>query len=397
MKVKSSVLAFSPHLRAIPEKNDDTRSLFKKGDEMRVVIVGGGVSGLATQIALNEAGISSRVYERSAIRERMGHGFILLSNGLESLREIGLQDSLTQFGQSIHEFRLKSNRGEFMGAAELKDAMGFRRNEFIQMLENRIPSPQIQMECDFSHFEFDPSGFARRACFSDGEKVEGDLFIAADGIHSKIRTVLFPQAQLSDGRVKELVGHVRGPGLVQAIGPTLTKFQDPKGGLAFGVLPASSDSLVWYMQFDSQKVKSLPQGSEEKKKFAQTLVGTWADPIPEVLESTDFSLAHFWNTKDLEVLPEFYSKNIALMGDSAHAFLPFTSQGVNSALQDSIILGIQLQHVKAGRIELKQALQNFSDLRKPAATEYLRLGRELAAHFLEPITPESSVQVPLCK
>jgi 2-polyprenyl-6-methoxyphenol hydroxylase-like FAD-dependent oxidoreductase len=364
---------------------------------MKVMIIGGGVAGLSAYVGLARAGIDSKIYERSPARDQMGHGFILLGNGIDSLNQMGFEKDLNRYGQPIESFILKTHQGEFIGEAELKNSMGFKRSQFIELLANRIPADALQMGHAFTEFIWNAEGDCIGAKFENGQVVQADLYIGADGVHSHVRSALFSNPKISDGRVKELVCHAADAEIAHELGHSLVKFQDPEGGLALGILPTGGDQLVWYLQFDSRKFDLQGTDARSKKEFVEKRVGNWTAPLPRLIQFTDFNTAHVWNTKEMEPLNRFYYKNIVLIGDAAHTFLPFTSQGVNSALQDIQVLALELRNVVEGRISLEEALESFNQSQRPIAVKFYKSGRELSSQFVKPIDLKSPLTVPLCK
>jgi 2-polyprenyl-6-methoxyphenol hydroxylase-like FAD-dependent oxidoreductase len=203
-------------------------------------------------------------------------------------------------------------------------------------------------------------------------------------VRSRSRAQLFPEYGLSRVRVKELVSLVHAPRLARALGPTFLKVQDPRAGLAAGVVPCGGDALVWYLQFDSERWDLEALSTPEKRAFAWALLEKWPAPFSELLGLTDFSTSHVWFATDLDLLPTFHKENVVLLGDAAHPLLPFTSQGVSSALLDALTLARGLARYQQGARTFDQALWCYSMQRRAAVAPYLESGRELARRFLEP-------------
>ena len=106
----------------------------------------------------------------------------------------------------------------------------------------------------------------------------------------------------------------------------------------------------------------------------------------------------------MDLLPRFYRQNAVLIGDSAHVFLSFTSQGVNSALQDVIILteclrSIHTQDQMGSHLgdQEKVALEKYSGQRRAEVERYIDSGRNLAKRFLEPQSFFGEIDIPLVK
>jgi 2-polyprenyl-6-methoxyphenol hydroxylase-like FAD-dependent oxidoreductase len=126
-------------------------------------------------------------------------------------------------------------------------------------------------------------------------------------------------------------------------------------------------------------------------------VGQWPQPLPELIELTDFSESHVWFTTDLDPLPSFHRGNVVLVGDAAHPLLPFTSQGVGSALQDALSLATHIGGQFDCPKKLEEGLRVFSDERLSCVTRFLQSGRELAERFLHPERFSGQELIPISK
>lgn len=357
----------------------------RSGGELgRVVILGGGIAGLAASLGLRQVGIESTLYERSPDAGREGLGFILQSGGLRALECLGLGSTIRSTGRDLERFILQTPEGRIALDQPVPESVGLKRGELLAHLRGAVPSDTMRTGMRFTHFRWDAEGRATHACFEGGEQVAADLFIASDGVRSRARAQLFPEYGLSRVRVKELVSIVHAPDLARALGSTFLKVQDTRAGLAAGVVPCGGDTLVWYVQFDSERWNLETHSTPEKRAFAWALLEGWPAPFPELLGLTDFSTSHVWFASDLELLPTFHRENVVLLGDAAHPLLPFTSQGVSSALQDALTLAQHLSWYQQGARTLDQALWCFSMRRRAAVAPYLESGRELAQRFLEP-------------
>ena len=363
-------------------------------EKKTALILGGGIAGMAAAIRLNQSGWNVKIFEKITARDRLGHGFILLENGLESLDKLGLGDAINSSGSEITEFKLYSSSGDPIYNTPMGRSKGFRRADFIRILEENLPPQSVQYGKRFTGFVSSPDGQASAAQFDDGSIIKADLFLASDGIQSAVRRNLFPASSLTEVRVKELVSHLKNPELAHWVGKKFIKYQRPSGGLALGIVPAGDDQIIWYIQFDAQEFPLNEPTSLAKKAFVEKHFKGWPDPISRLIQFTDFEMSHTWMTTDLDPLPALHSQNIALIGDAGHAFLPFTSQGVNAALSDALVLGELLDHH-----EIQEALPLYTKLRLPEIAKTVEGGRTLRERFLKPelFKDDKNSIVPLVK
>src|SRR5262249_20679227 len=157
-------------------------------------------------------------------------------------------------------------------------------------------------------------------------------------------------------------------------------------GIALGVLPVDAENVVWYVQFDARRFPPPGENGsaspEVRQAFVEKLVGDWADPVGDLLDTTDFSRVHLWRPVDSDLIPRFHHRNLVLVGDAAHPLLPFTSQGVSSAIADAVALANALQ--AAAGADLGEALAVYSAQRREQCSPFVAKGRELTRRFLAP-------------
>ena len=224
----------------------------------------------------------------------------------------------------------------------------------------------------------------RAVRLQDGSVIEGDVFFACDGARSRTREILFPEAKLSDVAVQEIVSVADAPALARSLGTTFRKFHDEEGGLAVGMLAESATRVVWFMQFDAARWTNVASNPESMQRFMFERIRGWAPEVLEAFHHTDFSMSHLWPTRDLPPMAALAHRNLALVGDAAHACLPFTSQGANGALVDAALLAKLLAESQSAQ-DINAAFTRYSAIRRPHHQRMFDEGRRLRAQFLAPI------------
>jgi len=345
-----------------------------------IVIIGGGVAGLAFAIYYKKLGHRVDIYERQSLSGREGLGFIMLENGVKALTTLGLYQQSTQAGYPLTHCQIRDKHNKTLLNEEISGSFGTTRKAFIDILLAQIPTEWLHFGYQFSHFEWHKSGHAKYAVFDNGEKITADLFLGCDGANSQVREQVFPNAPVSDIKVQELVSIIDDPTLVQALKHRFIKYKNTSGGLAVGLVPANKHKVVWFIQYDVQKYHINANTAQSKREFAYKTLTDWPQYIQRLLAHTDFSHSHIWKTRYLYPLSRFHYNNIVLLGDAAHALLPFTSQGVNSAMEDAIKLAKQLNNNLAEHLPM--VLQQYSAVRKYRVDQYLLQGIKLQKEFL---------------
>jgi 2-polyprenyl-6-methoxyphenol hydroxylase-like FAD-dependent oxidoreductase len=118
----------------------------------------------------------------------------------------------------------------------------------------------------------------------------------------------------------------------------------------------------------------------------------WSALVSLVLKKTNFENAHYWRVNELDILENYYYKNTVFVGDTAHSLLPFTSQGVNAAIQDAqVLVESLLKHSE----DYEQAFQEYTSIRKPEIAIHFANGRLLRDNFLQSLEKQKTNVIPI--
>jgi 2-polyprenyl-6-methoxyphenol hydroxylase-like FAD-dependent oxidoreductase len=350
--------------------------------------VGAGPCGLALARRLWLENAPVRVFEREAAQGCRGFGFLLLPNGCSALRRLGLRPG-EGLGHRLEAVQILSRSGQLLSEHPLEEAVAVTRSELVAALLEDAPGPLVSYGHTFERFEWE-QGIATAALFANGCRHEADVFVAADGVRSQCRQDLEASARLRSGRVKEIVACVRLPSLDRQLGRCFRKFLHPSDGLAVGLVPLGDGRVIWFVQFDSHRYPAPRRG--EAGSFLDRHLAEFPASIREMVMASDLSRAHLWHTVD-EDIPGCWSRgNVVLAGDAAHPLLPFTSQGVNMALEDAVVLGGLLLGNSSGPA-VPAMLEEYERLRRPDVLRCVEAGRGMARNFVAPSA--ARFQIPL--
>ena len=349
---------------------------------MDIAIFGAGIAGLVTAITMRVHGHRCRIYERLRKSHDAGMGFILVPEGIEYLQNLGVSLTGKFSGARLESYCARSSTGALLHEEPMPaGARGIRRKDLMAALADALSAAGTDItDAELINLDFDKRGHVTRACLAGAPDVIADLYVGAEGIHSRCRQALFPHWPISEFRVPEFVGLVRSPETVRWAANHLNKFHAEEGGIAVGVLPVDAQNVVWYLQFDEQRFPAPPENAQACRAFVRDLIGGWAKPIPDLLAKTDFTRVHLWRPIDTDLIPCFAQCNLALVGDAAHPLLPFTSQGVSSAIADAVALATWISNAS----NLNAALTAYSANRRRECAPFVARGRELSQNFLQP-------------
>lgn len=353
---------------------------------MDIAIFGAGIAGLMTGITLRFQGHGCRIYERMHRGQEAGMGFILMPEGIDCLRSFGVKLTGEYSGAPLYRYYCRNSAGQVLYEQPLPaGARSIRRRDLLGALLRALPAEGAPLfDAELAALEFDGAGNVSSARLNTDETITADLYVSAEGIHSRARQAMFPGWPSTQAQVLEIVGLVRCPSTVRWAGHNFNKFHAESGGIALGTLAVDSEHVIWYLQFDANRYLPPPENgkatAQGRREFVQRLVGDWADPVAHLVSITDFSRTHFWRPLDTDVVPRFHQGNLVLVGDAAHPLSPFTSQGVSSAIADAVVLAESLK----AQSTIEAALTRYSAARREQCAPYVAKGRELTRHFLSP-------------
>ncbi len=346
---------------------------------MKVVIIGGGIAGMTMAAYLQRRKVEVVICEKMADQGDKGHAFLMHSDALSILGELTTETGAFLPGKAVNHFSQRRPGGEEVRKEALHSWHCMRRCELTGFLHTVLKPGTIVPGRTFSHF-VRVRGKVAAAAFSNGDLEYGDLFIGADGAHSKVREAIFGPVDLSPVAVKEIVGSSCNRKLAQRYAHTFVKIQEATRGLAFGMIPTNDQEAVWFMQYDPRIADAVSGEPEAIRAFCLEMLRDFPPVVKEMLTTADLSKTYIWNTKDFDLLPSFHKDNVVLLGDAAHLTLPFTSAGTTNAIIGAKTLAACLERED----DPEAAFGEYYRVRSTVVGEHIRLGRRLREDFLFP-------------
>ena len=365
---------------------------------MRVRILGAGVAGLAGAVALRRRGLDDVVVlERDSaagLQPRQGHGMILMPNAVAALRALGA-DGFLGSDNVLRRAIMQDERGRVLRSEPMDGVHCVTRNGLVDALRAQLPHVAVEHGRCCTRVLLDvpraphPRAVERRVRslgFVAGPPLSAadvDLFVGAEGARSALCAALNPGLVRTRSRVFEVVMSARRPELAADLGATFLKTAFADRGLAFGLLSPSADHVIGFMQFDTQR-HGIPLRAEGAGllDFAAALLDSPPEPIASFLRAADPATAHLWRPVDGEVAATACASNAVVIGDAAHPLLPFSSQGVGSALEDAVALADAIERASGRRDLLPRALTGFCEERRRDVGRFVDGGRLILSHFV---------------
>lgn len=341
-----------------------------------VVIVGGGIGGLFTANALIAHGLSVSVYEQAPSLGEVGAGVFLTPNSVRQLQRVGLGPSVEKRGARVgagsQYFR---QDGTPIAPVQVTDSSGWNatfgmhRADLVEMLAAALPSQIVHTGHRCTGFE--QVGNEARVSFSHGAVVEGDLVVAADGIHSELRPNVFPPSRpVFSGSVayRGVVPHALVPHW--PTGSWLMWLGKAKHFLTFPVRAGELINYVGFVPADEEMKESWSAPGDPDVLRAQ--FAGWDPRIGSLLRQVQETFR--WALYDREPLPTWTRGRLTLLGDAAHPMLPHLGQGANQSIEDGMALATILARAdpKTG----PAALLLYESLRRERVAQVQRGARE---------------------
>ena len=367
---------------------------------LQVAIIGGGLGGLAAALFLRKEGVEATVYEQVSELREVGAGIVVSPNMARPIERLGLLGKLEAFAvrlEAAWEFRrwedgrvLSVQRMEACRELYGADCYVAHRADLMGLFRDALPPEVLRLKQRCVGVEQDGRTveltFESRA--GQRFRVTADAVIAADGIHSTLRASASADA-LQEPRFSGLcafrclVPASAAPSM--ALRPVQTLWLGP--GHHFVHYPVSGGRLVNVVAMAPARDWRTESWSAEGSvaDLLREFEGWDARVTQLIAAATDTKR---WALYDREPLGRWVNGRLALLGDAAHAMLPFFGQGAAQAVEDAEVLGACLAGV--GPDAVPEALKRYESIRLPRASkvQLMSRGREVQNHLPDGVEQE---------
>jgi FAD-dependent urate hydroxylase len=334
-------------------------------DRRRVLVVGGGIAGLALAPLLARIGVAVELVEREPAWRHAGTGIYLPGNAARSLRALGLEARVASRAVEIARQRFCDRRGRLLcevDVGELWAAVGpclaLHRAELHALL--REAADQVPIRLGLAVERLTQREGVVAVQFSDRTSGEYDLVVGADGVHSAVRRLTFAPAA-----APRPVGQV-GWRFLAPRPPEVTTWSVMLGrGTALLTLPFDRDRVYCYCDVVSARDHDTPE--RDSAEQLRELFSEFAEPAATLLAGLDAVADIHVSTIEEVALDRWARERVVLIGDAAHATSPNMAQGAAMALEDALVLADCLQRIPA----IPGAIAAFEARRQPR-TEWVR-------------------------
>jgi 2-polyprenyl-6-methoxyphenol hydroxylase-like FAD-dependent oxidoreductase len=364
---------------------------------MRVAIAGGGIGGMTLALSLLDAGIEDvNVYESAPTLKELGVGINVLPHAVRELTELGLLDELSGIGLPTAELVYCSKHGQVIWREPRGLAAGYHwpqlcihRGELLGLLYravlDRLGRQRVHTGHHLARFGQKAGGpvwgeFVDHANTPVG-RVEADLLVGCDGIHSVVRQQLYPDQgppkwngitmwrgltagpPLPSGRTMILAGYLRRLAVVY---PISRRYE------------LEGRALVnWVVQFGSADDASMPRQDWNHTARVEDVLPPFASfvfdflDVPALIRGTD--VIYQYPMVDRDPLPTWDFGRVTLLGDAAHPMYPVGSNGASQAIIDARVLAREL----ALQPSVEAGVAAYDAQRRPATARVVEANRHV--------------------
>lgn len=345
---------------------------------LRVAVIGGGIGGLATARAMLMHGMDVTVFEQAPRLSEFGGGLGLAPNALTALRALDLEarvlaDGFEASGQVIRSWRSGRAimRTSFAGLRAVFGATSctIHRGDMQALLAESLPESRLRVSARCTDVISGPRAAVVR--FADGSEFEADVVVGADGIHSAVRTSLFgPEQPHFTGLMcwRGLVDPARLPPGSESKEQTM--WWGPHGHVVHYYV-RRGELLNWVAHVDTDSWTEESWSTLGDMSEVLSTYKHWNGQLRRMFEATE--RCYKWALYDRNPLPAWSRGRATLVGDSAHAMLPYLGQGAGQSIEDACVLAAVLARSPE---EPEAALKRYEALRLPRTSRSQLTARE---------------------
>jgi 2-polyprenyl-6-methoxyphenol hydroxylase-like FAD-dependent oxidoreductase len=308
----------------------------------KILIIGGGIGGLTSAIALGRQGHEIEVIEKDPDWAVYGVGIIQQGNVVRAMKELGLIDDYLDAAFGFNQVDVYLPTGAHIASVPMPRlvpnypaAVGIGRRALHKVLGDRAIEAGAKVRLGVTATAFDDDGEGVTVAFSDGGSGRYDLVIGADGVYSQTRRMIFPDAP--------------GP---EFTGQSVWRYNFPRpadvislhayeGSTGVGLVPLS-DTLM-YMFVTTPEPGNPRYPHESLAAAMRSKLAGLAPAIAALGEGiTDNDAVVYKPLEWLMLEGDWHKGRIVLLGDAVHATTPHLGQGAGMAIEDSLVLADEL-------------------------------------------------------
>ena len=354
---------------------------------MRILIIGGGIAGMATAIAFKQAGFDPLVLEQAPELTEIGSGIGIQANAMRVLAKLGAADDVRDRAVGIDDDewrRMDSGRTIFSetytARAERYDGvyiLCLHRADLLESLSKHVPPEHIRLSARVVALEERPDGVT--AILENGAPVSGDIVVGADGLRSTVRALLFGEREARFTGFAAWRGTIPAADMPPGFEHSFVMWLGP--GRHAMTFPIRADLHAFHGFVPTTEILREEWGpSGDLADLRRSFDGATGDVL-ELIDRITSALITPIHFRD--PLPVWGTDRVVLVGDAAHPTPPSAAQGAGQALEDAVTLAACLRRAD-GQDGVPEALEEFAARRQARTAAMLTAARINFGMFNEP-------------
>lgn len=309
----------------------------------RILIVGAGIGGQSAAIGLKKAGFEVDIIELHKEFNVYGVGIIQQANALRALDAIGVADEAMRRGSPYGKVKLCLPHGVQIGEAgtppigRFPSHNGISRKILHDVLFEEAQKIGLKYRMGISVETIDNHPNIVNVTFTDGTSGSYDIVIAADGVNSKVRKLIFGEFKLNYVGLSVWRYAFKRPANLD----TGYIFFNKKHKI--GVIPMTEDLCYIFLNSAEGDDPLIPEDQLVEK--LKTYMSAYPVPIVQELipQVTDAKLVNYRALETLKMPAPWYKNRVVILGDAAHTTIPQLGSGAALAIEDAVVLIEELQ------------------------------------------------------
>ncbi len=219
-----------------------------------ITIVGGGIAGLTTAIALNKAGFFTTIFEAAPEVKAVGAGLALAANAMKAFQKIGIAEDVIAEGRILPAFLLLDQQGKQLAKTNSEalskkygvDNFTIHRADLHRVLLSKLDPSTVHSNKRI--VDIITQGEKTILTFQDGSTHETEVLVAADGIHSPIRKKLLPDSK------ERYAGYTCWRAIIDNTKLQITESSETWGSNGrFGIVPLAHNKIYWFACINAKR------------------------------------------------------------------------------------------------------------------------------------------------
>jgi 2-polyprenyl-6-methoxyphenol hydroxylase-like FAD-dependent oxidoreductase len=326
--------------------------------ETRIAIVGAGIGGLTAAVALRRKGFQVCVAEQAPEFKPIGAGITMQINAMQAFQRIGVAEAVANAGNSLGRLVLRFATGKHIFTSDMErfrqefgaPFIGLHRARLHEVLLAASPADTVKMGCRVESISEGDNKLTLTS--TDGQQIEADAVIGADGLNSQVRAYLWGDEPLRYTGLTSWRGVLDDP----KITPTDEAGEFWGKSKIFGYVPLGDDKMYW---FTTQVAEAGGKDPGSPREAVLQTLADWNNVANQLVENTAPEAIIRTDICDRPPRLPWGKGRITLLGDAAHPMMPNLGQGGGQAVEDAVVLAATL----AQSANLESGLREYENRR----------------------------------